>query len=208
MGPLVVGGFLVSLAVFSTVRGTIVNNFWWVVVVTLFSTTVGLAIAVLADNARFEKVAKSLIFMPMAISMVGASVIWRFMYVARDSSTEQTGVMNGIWVGLGRLSTGEKVASTAARRRAHPRRRRRPDPPRGRPQLDRCRHRARRRRSSRARLNWLWNWLDPEALRVVVGVVITLVFVGLVAAVAQALVGTPTHVPCCPACGPGCSAGS
>ena len=44
--------------------------------------------------------------MPMAISLVGASIIWRFVYLARDTSTEQTGVMNALWVGLGRLSTG------------------------------------------------------------------------------------------------------
>ncbi len=112
MGPLVAGGFFLSLAIFTTVRGTIINNIWWVVVVTLFATGLGLAVAVLADGAPFEKVAKSLIFMPMAISLVGASIIWRFMYVARDSSKEQTGVMNAMWVGLGRLSTGQEVAGT------------------------------------------------------------------------------------------------
>ena len=66
----------------------------------------GLAVAVLADRAKNEKIAKSLIFMPLAISLVGASVIWRFMYVPRDASVEQTGLMNALWVGLGRLSTG------------------------------------------------------------------------------------------------------
>ncbi len=110
MGPLLLGGLLISFAVFTTVRGTIINNLWWVVVVTLFSTSLGLAIAVLADGAKFEKGAKSLVFMPMAISLVGASVIWRFMYVARDSSKEQTGVMNALWVGLGKLSTGSGIA--------------------------------------------------------------------------------------------------
>jgi ABC-type sugar transport system permease subunit len=111
-GPLVVGGLLIVFAAFTAMRGTIINNLWWVVVVTLFSTTIGLAIAVLADGARFERVAKSVIFMPMAISLVGASVIWRFMYVARDTSKSQTGVMNGLWVGLGELSTGLGIAST------------------------------------------------------------------------------------------------
>ncbi|MEJ7800677.1 MAG: sugar ABC transporter permease [Ilumatobacter sp.] len=110
MGPLMLGLLLISFAVFTTVRGTIVNNLWWVVVVTLFSTSLGLAIAVLADGVKFEKIAKSLVFMPMAISLVGASVIWRFMYVARDSSKEQTGVMNALWVGLGKLSTGDGPA--------------------------------------------------------------------------------------------------
>jgi len=112
LGPLVLGGMFLAFAFFTTSRGTIVNNLWWVLVVTLVSTSLGLAVAVLADGAKFEKAAKSLIFMPMAISLVGASVIWRFMYVARDSSKEQTGVLNALWVGLGRLSTGRGVAAT------------------------------------------------------------------------------------------------
>ena len=106
MAPLIVGGVLVAFAVFTALRGTLINNLWWVLAVTLFSTSLGLAIAVLADGAKFERVAKSVIFMPMAISLVGASVVWRFMYIARDSSKSQTGVMNALWVGLGRLSTG------------------------------------------------------------------------------------------------------
>jgi len=105
--PLLGAVILIGFAITTTVRGTIVNNIWWVLVVTLFSTTLGLAIAVLADGARFERVAKSIIFMPMAVSLVGASVIWRFMYIARDSAKTQTGVLNSLWVGLGRLSTGE-----------------------------------------------------------------------------------------------------
>ena len=105
--PLLGAVVLIGFAVTTTVRGTIVNNIWWVLVVTLFSTTLGLAIAVLADGAKFERVAKSIIFMPMAVSLVGASVIWRFMYIARDSAKTQTGVLNSLWVGLGRLSTGD-----------------------------------------------------------------------------------------------------
>ena len=105
--PLLGAVVLIGFAITTTVRGTIVNNIWWVLVVTLFSTTLGLAIAVLADGAKFERVAKSIIFMPMAVSLVGASVIWRFMYIARDSAKTQTGVLNSLWVGLGRLSTGD-----------------------------------------------------------------------------------------------------
>lgn len=109
MFPLIGGLLFFAFALFTALRGTIINNLWWVVVVTLFSTSIGLAIAVLADGAKFEKVAKSIIFMPMAISLVGASVIWRFMYVARDTSKNQTGVMNALWTGLGNLSTGNSV---------------------------------------------------------------------------------------------------
>jgi ABC-type sugar transport system permease subunit len=106
VAPLVVGALLVCFAAFTAARGTIINNMWWVVTVTFFSTALGLAVAVLADQRGGEKIAKSIIFMPMALSLVGASIIWRFMYQTREVSKEQTGVMNAVWVGLGRLSTG------------------------------------------------------------------------------------------------------
>jgi alpha-glucoside transport system permease protein len=64
----------------------------------------GLAVAVLADRAKMENIAKSLIFMPMAISFVGAGIIWRFVYNAREVRQDQTGVLNAIWVALGQLS--------------------------------------------------------------------------------------------------------
>ncbi|MEM9515089.1 MAG: ABC transporter permease subunit [Actinomycetota bacterium] len=104
--PLVVGFLLVCFGAFTAMRGTIINNLWWVVAVTFFSTTIGLAIAVLADGRSGEKIAKSLIFMPMALSLVGASIIWRFMYQTREVSEEQTGVLNALWIGLGNISTG------------------------------------------------------------------------------------------------------
>ncbi len=109
MAPLIIAGLLLAFALFTALRGTIINNLWWVVGVTFGSTALGLAIAVLADNAKGEKIAKSIIFMPMAISLVGASIIWRFMYRTQDTSLEQTGVMNAFWVGLGRLSTGSGI---------------------------------------------------------------------------------------------------
>jgi ABC-type sugar transport system permease subunit len=109
VAPLLIGVLLLAFAAFTALRGTIINNLWWVVTVTFASTATGLAIAVLADNAKGERIAKSLIFMPLAISLVGASVIWRFMYVPRDTTAEQTGVMNATWVGLGKLSTGSGI---------------------------------------------------------------------------------------------------
>ncbi len=102
--PLVLGAFLLMNAVFASFRGTIFNNLWWVVMVVSLATVLGLAIAVLADRAKMENVAKSLIFMPMAISFVGAGIIWRFVYNARDTAQDQTGVLNSIWVALGQLS--------------------------------------------------------------------------------------------------------
>ncbi|MXW62087.1 MAG: sugar ABC transporter permease [Acidimicrobiaceae bacterium] len=104
--PLMIAMVMIVFGVLSVLRGTIMNNLWWVFTVTVFSTGLGLAIAVLADRAKLESVAKSIIFMPMAISLVGASIIWRLVYVARDTSKSQTGLMNAVWVELGRWSTG------------------------------------------------------------------------------------------------------
>jgi alpha-glucoside transport system permease protein len=73
--------------------------------VTTLATALGLAVAVLADRARAENTAKALIFLPMAISFIGAGIIWRFMYQARDPSQDQTGVLNAIWVGVGQSTT-------------------------------------------------------------------------------------------------------
>ena len=106
VAPLIVGALFVAFAAFTAARGTIINNLWWVVAVTFFSTALGLAVAVLADQRGGEKIAKSIIFMPMALSLVGASIIWRFMYQTREVSKDQTGVLNALWIGLGRLSTG------------------------------------------------------------------------------------------------------
>ncbi|NEO22784.1 MAG: sugar ABC transporter permease [Moorea sp. SIO4A1] len=76
------------------------NNVLWLVLVTGFSVALGLIIAVLVDRVRYEPVAKSIIFMPMAISFVGASVIWRFIYAFRPAGSEQIGLLNGIITSL------------------------------------------------------------------------------------------------------------
>jgi ABC-type sugar transport system permease subunit len=99
---LVLGAIAVSFAVFSTLQGTIWNNLWWVVAVTGLSTFLGLLIAILADRSSGENVAKSLIFMPMAISMVGAAVIWRYVYY-RNTRREDIGLLNAILTGTGIL---------------------------------------------------------------------------------------------------------
>ncbi len=85
------------------------NNLLWIVFGATLSVTFGLLVAVLADRSRFETLAKSLIFMPMAISMVGAGVIWNFIYEVRDAASPQIGLLNAIWVALG----GEPQAWTA-----------------------------------------------------------------------------------------------
>jgi len=60
-----------------------------------------LIVAVLADRVWWGTIAKSLIFMPMAISFVGASVIWKFVYDFRGPGSDQIGILNAIVVGLG-----------------------------------------------------------------------------------------------------------
>jgi alpha-glucoside transport system permease protein len=67
-------------AVFTALRGVLWNNLWWVVAVTGLATVIGLGLAVLADRSKRETAAKTFIFMPMAISMVGAAIIWTYMY--------------------------------------------------------------------------------------------------------------------------------
>ena len=104
VGPILAGFFVLSCAILASIRGTIMNNVWWVIVVTTLATVFGLAIAVLADRARAENAAKSLIFLPMAISFIGAGIIWRFMYQARNPAEPQTGVMNAA-LGVGRETT-------------------------------------------------------------------------------------------------------
>ncbi|MFG2010072.1 carbohydrate ABC transporter permease [Micromonospora sp. NPDC048868] len=79
----------------------LLNTLIWVLLVPLVATTFGLVYAVLVDKARFEAVAKSLIFLPMAISFVGASIIWKFVYAYRGDGQEQIGLLNQIVVSLG-----------------------------------------------------------------------------------------------------------
>jgi alpha-glucoside transport system permease protein len=84
----------------SAVR-TVLNTIVWVLVVPAVSTIFGLAYAVFIDKSRGEKVFKALVFMPMAISFVGASIIWRFVYTARPADQEQIGLLNQVLVWFG-----------------------------------------------------------------------------------------------------------
>ncbi len=72
------------------------NTAVWVVLTPLLATAFGLIYAVLVDRSRFEKFAKALIFLPMAISLVGASIIWKFVYDYKASEQGQLGVLNGL----------------------------------------------------------------------------------------------------------------
>ncbi len=79
------------------------NNLLWLVFGTSFSVGFGLLIAVLADRSRFESVYKAIIFMPMAISFVGAGVIWKFIYNYKGtgSGIQEIGLLNAIVTALG-----------------------------------------------------------------------------------------------------------
>jgi alpha-glucoside transport system permease protein len=77
------------------------NNLLWLVLVTSFAVGLGLVIAVMVDRIRWESAVKSIIFLPMAISAVGASVIWKFIYTFRPAGRPQIGLLNAIWVALG-----------------------------------------------------------------------------------------------------------
>jgi alpha-glucoside transport system permease protein len=72
------------------------NNILWLIVVPAFSTFFGLVAAAVTDRIRWGNFAKAMIFMPMAISFVGASVIWKFVYDFRPEGQNQIGLLNAI----------------------------------------------------------------------------------------------------------------
>jgi len=77
------------------------NNLMWIIFGSTFSVLLGLLIAVLADRSSYERIAKSLIFLPLAISFVGAGIIWNFIYEYRPAGQPQIGLLNYIVVALG-----------------------------------------------------------------------------------------------------------
>ena len=82
-------------------RQSIFNNFLWLLVVPAACTFLGLVIAVLTDRIWWGAIAKSFIFVPMAISFVGASVIWKFVYDYRADGQDQIGILNALVTTLG-----------------------------------------------------------------------------------------------------------
>jgi len=78
------------------------NNVLWLITVTGFVVSLGLIVAVMVDRiGRWESVAKSIIFLPMAISAVGAAVIWKFVYSFQPIQRPQIGLLNAIYTALG-----------------------------------------------------------------------------------------------------------
>jgi len=77
------------------------NNVIWLVVATAGSVGLGLLVAALFDRIRRESLAKVFIFTPLAISLVGATVIWKFVYAVQPPSAPQFGLLNAIWTAFG-----------------------------------------------------------------------------------------------------------
>jgi alpha-glucoside transport system permease protein len=77
------------------------NNVIWLVAATGGSVGLGLLVAALFDRIRRESLAKVFIFTPLAISLVGATVIWSFVYAWQPSSQPQFGLLNAIWTAFG-----------------------------------------------------------------------------------------------------------
>ncbi|PZQ52583.1 MAG: alpha-glucoside ABC transporter permease [Rhodovulum sulfidophilum] len=84
-----------------TFRESMLNNLLWLLVVPAAATGFGLAAAALTDRIWWGNIAKSLIFMPMAISFVGAAVIWKFIYDYRAAGEAQIGILNAVVTGMG-----------------------------------------------------------------------------------------------------------
>src|SRR3954454_5925791 len=103
------GSSFVGLANYQTIVSSSVqltvlrNTLLWVVLTPFVATLVGLLYAILVDKSRFESAAKALIFLPMAISFVGASIIWKFVYEYRpvQGNVHQIGLLNQVLVWLG-----------------------------------------------------------------------------------------------------------
>lgn len=101
------------------IENTLVNQLLWLIFAPAATVVVGLLIAVLSDKLRprAEKLSKTLIFMPMAVSAVGAGTVWRLMYDNRPAESPQVGLLNAIVTGLGGdpvpwLQTGTLRANT------------------------------------------------------------------------------------------------
>lgn len=88
--------------IFENKTEVLFNTALWIVIAPIASTALGLTLALLLDRMKRESISKSLIFMPMAISFVGASIIWSLVYEYRDPSQPQVGLLSQIamWLGV------------------------------------------------------------------------------------------------------------
>jgi alpha-glucoside transport system permease protein len=88
-----------------SIRTVLFNTILWVIITPIVTTAIGLALAVLLDRMKHESLPKSLIFMPMAISFVGASIIWKFVYDYAKDGYPQTGLLTNLVRAVGRLGS-------------------------------------------------------------------------------------------------------
>jgi alpha-glucoside transport system permease protein len=79
-----------------SMRQVLANTFMWLLITPFFTTALGLILAILLDRMKRESLPKSLIFMPMAVSFVGASIIWQFVYNFNPPSEPQIGLLSAI----------------------------------------------------------------------------------------------------------------
>jgi alpha-glucoside transport system permease protein len=77
------------------------NNVLWLALFVPATLTFGLVLAAVTDRVRYERVAKTIVFLPMAISMVATATIWRFMYDYRPPGSPQVGTVNAVYLALG-----------------------------------------------------------------------------------------------------------
>lgn len=99
-------GFANYIQIFSDPQflRVLLNTVLWTILVPVFATGIGMLYAVLVDRTRYEKLAKTLVFLPMAISMVGASIIWKFVY------DQHVGLLSAIYTGLANLFGNKATA--------------------------------------------------------------------------------------------------
>jgi alpha-glucoside transport system permease protein len=83
------------------IRKVLYTTALWIIVAPIAATALGLTLALLIDRMRRESIPKSVIFMPMAISFVGASIIWKFVYDYREPGQPQIGLLSQICMWLG-----------------------------------------------------------------------------------------------------------
>lgn len=82
-------------------QGTLVRTLLWLILVPAAAVGVGLLMALLVDRMKYSSIPKTLIFLPTAISFVGASFIWAYVYNSNDPSGPQTGILSEIVIKLG-----------------------------------------------------------------------------------------------------------
>jgi alpha-glucoside transport system permease protein len=88
------------------------NSLLWLVFYTTVSVTLGVIIAILLDRVRYESLAKIAIFLPVPISAVAASIIWKFMFDYQAPGTTQTGTLNALLGAAGQQPVAWLVNAT------------------------------------------------------------------------------------------------